>query len=452
MRILALFSLFSFLSGAARAALPAAPGVSRSITLPHADFTIPFTSKVPRRQSKITALSALRRKHGTSRGNTVGLDGAAFDDEYLVNITVGGKKFQVILDTGSSDTWVTHTNFTCFDLDGNSVPAATCDFGPAQFDPADSPTFQLFPNVTFLVRYGSGESLSGPAGFDAVNVGGLSVTQEIGVPNHNAFFGDGVSEGVFGLAFPQLTSVWNTTDPKNVSGSNHILYNPFFLNAIQQKKISHPFFSISLDRPTFEHQVNASFDPNLGLLAFGGIVPVPVTKTAVTVPVQRYAPNAAHVFVPSGATNATFAWYTLDVDAYTFPGSDAVLTKNNNTILDSGTTLNWVPTAVAEAYNALFSPPGVLESDSGMFVVDCNATAPPFAVVFGGTSFTIDPRDQIVPQKDAEGNNFCVSGTQDEGLDVPGNLFILGDVFLHNVVTTYNPVDGEVTLSQRVPY
>ncbi|KAJ7115076.1 acid protease [Mycena crocata] len=458
MRTPAFFSLLSlipFLNGATPTEhSPLGLRTHPASILPTAEFSMPLTGKVPRRASKTTALTAIRNKHGKFRGNTVGLDGAAFDNEYLVNITVGGKPFQVILDTGSSDIWVVNQNFSCEDLQGNTVPAETCDFGPAKFNPADSATFQLFPNVTFFIRYGSGEFLAGPTGFDTVTVGGLSVThQEFGIPSENAFLGDGVSEGVFGLAFPGLTSVWNTTSRHNASGANHILYNPFFFNAVAQNKVKHPYFSISLDRPTFEQQANDPFDPNLGLLAFGGIVPVPVLDPAVTVPVTRYLPTTQGIFVPSNDSNAQFAWYTLPIDAYTFPGSTSVVTKNNNTFLDSGTTFNWVPTAVAEAYNAAFAPPATLDPDSGLYVVECNATAAPFAVVVGGRAFEIDPRDQVIPQgRDADGNIVCVSGTQDEGPDVPGNGFILGDVFLHNVVVTHNPIDGELTLAQRVPY
>ncbi|KAJ7738050.1 acid protease [Mycena maculata] len=441
MHIVALFSVFCLLNSAVCAG---------RADLPDAAFTVPLTGKTPRRQSKREALAALR---GLPRkSDTVGLDGAAFDDEYLVNITVGGKNFQVILDTGSSDTWVAHEGFSCLDLNGTSVPASTCDFGPAQFNPEESATFRLYPNVTFYVRYGSGEFLSGPTGFDTVAVGGLSVTQqEIGVPNLNAFLGDGVSEGVFGLAFPGLTSVWNTTNLTEGT-RNQIPYSPFFLSAVHQNKVKNPFFSISIDRPTFDEQAHDPFDPSLGSLAFGGIVPVPVLDTVATVPIQAYAPNANQIPVPSSAAGAKFEWYAIDIDSYTFSGSGDVVTKNNNTILDSGTTLNWVPTAVAEAYNALFSPAATLDPSTGMYVVDCNSTAPDFSVVVGATSFAIDPQDQVVPLRYSNGTVYCVSGTGDEGPDVPGNLFILGDVFLHNVVATYNPIDGEVTLTQRAPY
>ncbi|KAJ7232458.1 aspartic peptidase domain-containing protein [Mycena haematopus] len=424
----AIISLLSLLSGAAYGEFQQGErGVATR--LPKADFSVPLTGKVPRRDGNKNFLAALS-KHRKSRAGTVPLDYTTSGDEYLVNITVGGKPFQVILDTGSSDLWVAHSGFSCLDLNGTVVSPETCNFGPAQFDPAVSPTFEPFPNVTFFVRYGSGEFLSGPAGFDTVTVGGVSVAhQEIGVPNRNAFLGDGVSEGVLGLAFPGLTSVWNAT---NGTGSlpvtTQIPYNPFFFNAVAQKEVQKPYFSVSLDRPTLDN------DRKVGLLALGGIAPVPVLDIAVTVPLQRWARNAAGVVVPSNAADAKFEWYSILVDAYTFPGSDALVTASNSTILDSGTTLNWVPSEVAAAFNAHFVPPATLDEDSRMYLVDCNATAPPFHV---GSS---------------ENATICVSGTQDNGPVVPGNSFILGQVFLHNVVSTHNPIDGEVTLTQRAAY
>ncbi|KAJ7849004.1 acid protease [Mycena leptocephala] len=417
MAVLAVICLLSLLCGTIFAELQNSP--KRSI-LPRAEFTVPFAARQ------------------TPRSEILHLDGAAFDNEYLVNITIGGKPFQVILDTGSSDIWVTNSNFTCVDSNGTIVPPETCKF--------------VVSNVTFFVRYGSGEFLAGPTGFDTIAVGEFAVAlQEFGVPNENFFLGDGVSEGVLGLAFPALTSVWNVTSRHNASGSNHISYTPFFLNAVQQNRLRNPYFSIALDRPTFEQEKNDPFDPSLGLLAFGGIAPVPVLETEVTVPIQGYAGNSANIFVPSNGNDAQFLWYTIDIDSYTFLGSEVVVTKNNNTFLDTGTTLNWVPTPVAKAYNALFSPPAIL-NDNFMYVVDCNATAPAFAVVVGGKSFILDPKDQVVAEKDEDGNLICLSGTQDEGSDVPGNSFILGDVFFHNVVTTFNPVDGEITLTQRAAY
>jgi hypothetical protein len=90
-------------------------------------------------------------------------------------------------------------------------------------------------------------------------------------------------------------------------------------------------FSVALDRGTFDQQENDPFDPKLGFLSFGGIAPVPVVNTAVTVPIQGYSVNS---HIPSNGPGSEFFYYTVDVEAYTFPGSNSVVTKNNNTILD----------------------------------------------------------------------------------------------------------------------
>jgi hypothetical protein len=183
-------------------------------------------------------------------------------------------------------------------------------------------------------------------------------------------------------------------------------------------------FSLALNRGALV--VNATEDPNLGFIAFGGMPPVDLDKTAVTVPVQGYSASTGE---PS-STDAVFFYYTVDVDAYTFPGSTKVATSNNNTILDSGTTLNLVPTKVAKAYNAQFVPKATLDRDSGLYFVDCNATVPAFSVTLGGKVFPIDARDQILDAgTDDDGNTVCITGTQDGGADTPDNVFILCVVF-----------------------
>jgi hypothetical protein len=102
--------------------------------------------------------------------------------------------------------------------------------------------------------------------------------------------------------------------------------------------------------------------------------------------------------------------------------------------------------------------------------VDCNATAPAFSAVIGGVTLTVDPRDNIVGATDGN-KTICASGTQDGGPPSPESAFILwvtfrglyclhahgfrsnsGDVFLHNVVTTFNLGKNTTTLSQRQAY
>ncbi|KAJ7049937.1 acid protease [Mycena amicta] len=441
-----------------RAVSPRSLEERAATVLPQADFSVAISGKTQRRKSKKDALAKLRGKPtvkasrpGAGGSSTVVVDGSDFDDEYLTNATVGGQHFALIIDTGSSDTWVPQVGFNCFDLDGNPLPEDQCFFGTAGFNPAASKTFKPFPRVSFNITYGDGEFLSGPVGFDTVSIGGLTVSnQELGFPNLAAWEGDGINTGLIGFAFPDLTSVYNTTDPTKASGANQLPYDPLFVSAVKQKRVKAPFFSVALDRGSFDQQENDPFDPNLGFLSFGGIAPVPVTATSVTIPVEGYSVVTG---IPSSAPGSPFFFYTVDVERYTFPGSNRVLTANNNTILDTGTTLNFVPTDVITAYAKAFHPPATLDEDFGLYLVDCNAQVPEFLVTIGGKTFSVDGRDQILPGgTDDQGNIICFLGTQDGGPNVAEDIFILGDTFLHNVVSTFNPIAGEVTLTQRQRY
>ncbi|KAJ7698060.1 aspartic peptidase domain-containing protein, partial [Mycena rosella] len=423
---------------------------------PPAEFSVPLTGKVPRRKSKKNALSAVRRF--TTTNNTAILDWVWPVNDYLTNGTIGGQHFSFIVDTGSSDTWVVQKGFNCVDPQGNTVSQSSCGFGTSGFDTNASKTFQPFPNVTYFNVFGNGNSVTGPVGFDTVSVGGLSVShQEIGLPNVAANKGDNISSGILGLAFPDLTNVFNITDPSKASVNNTLVYDPFFFTAVKEKKIKNSVFSVSVDRSPFSpfKQANNTFGPHLGFLSFGGIAPVSVVNTSVTVPIQGYSANRT----PSDAPGAKFLFHTIDIDSYTFPGSTGLVTASSNTILDTGTSLNIVPTDVAAAYAAAFNPPGILTPIPGTnlegYAVDCNAEAPEFLVTIRGKTFNIDPRDQIVPLgEDDDGNTICASGTQPSSILAVNadSILLLGDVFLHNVVATFNPIAREVTLTQRAKY
>ncbi|KAJ7860410.1 aspartic peptidase domain-containing protein [Mycena olivaceomarginata] len=426
-----------------------APRSLEPAVIPEAQFVVPITSTAPRRKSKKSNLASLRAS--AAPNNTAVLEGADFDQE----------TFTAIVDTGSSDTWLINKDFKCFNLTGFPESTETCGFGSAGFDTNASSTFQSFPKSASTFR----EFLSGGLGFDTVSVGGLTVTQqEIGVPDLAAWNGDGVNSGLIGLAYSGLTSAFNTTDPTKASSKNHIPYDPFFFTAVKQGAVSNPFFSLALNRGALV--VNATEDPNLGFIAFGGMPPVDLDKTAVTVPVQGYSASTGE---PS-STDAVFFYYTVDVDAYTFPGSTKVATSNNNTILDSGTTLNLVPTKVAKAYNAQFVPKATLDRDSGLYFVDCNATVPAFSVTLGGKCSpsmgvtrsstparmtTATPSVSPVPRTAGRTrptmSSFCALYFSC-GRAPLLSIFCSGDVFLHNVVSTFNIQTNELTVTRRKKY
>lgn len=108
--------------------------------------------------------------------------------KFLVPVTIQGQVFNLEVDTGSSDTWVIGTDFTCYkNYDPNTFAFSgeqaqdTCNFGNT-YTPGFSPNGMT--NLYISEGYGDGSRhIQGPMGYIGVNLGDISVTQLIGVPN-----------------------------------------------------------------------------------------------------------------------------------------------------------------------------------------------------------------------------------------------------------------------------
>lgn len=98
--------------------------------------------------------------------------------EYLADITFGTQAVKVVLDTGSSDTWLIQQGFKCTDANGNSQPVATCNFGPAY-----SGTITQKPNENFQIAYGDGEFVTGIIGTQDVTIAGITVPDQTASPS-----------------------------------------------------------------------------------------------------------------------------------------------------------------------------------------------------------------------------------------------------------------------------
>lgn len=123
--------------------------------IPEAQFTFPIVAKVPRRESKKVAFNRLKGSGSDDKSSNqpVSLSGANYVGEYLINATIGPNVYSMVLDTGSSDTWLPQKGFSCLDLDSNPQPESFCLFA-STFDTSKSKTFKAIPNVNFNISYG----------------------------------------------------------------------------------------------------------------------------------------------------------------------------------------------------------------------------------------------------------------------------------------------------------
>jgi aspergillopepsin I len=44
--------------------------------------------------------------------------------QYVGSLSIGGKDFEVIVDSGSSDTWIIQKGYACVDYDGKAIPVS----------------------------------------------------------------------------------------------------------------------------------------------------------------------------------------------------------------------------------------------------------------------------------------------------------------------------------------
>jgi hypothetical protein len=139
-----------------RVSLPRLESEFTATTIPEAQFNVPIVGSVKKREAKKASLAKLlARGHprGGQGSSTAPIAGADLDEEYVVNVTVGPHTYALIIDTGSSDTWVAEKGFTCTNLAFQQQPESECLFGPL-YDPSQSKSFRAIPNENFNITYG----------------------------------------------------------------------------------------------------------------------------------------------------------------------------------------------------------------------------------------------------------------------------------------------------------
>ncbi|KAL2880153.1 hypothetical protein SGCOL_004538 [Colletotrichum sp. CLE4] len=346
--------------------------------------------------------------------------------QYAVEVTWDGKLINMIFDTGSSDTWTTSSNLTCTNLSGTAVYSPeSCGFGPDKID-----EFKYGPveDVHFALSYGSGERVSGPMGYSDIEVAGIIVKQQqVGLANKTYWMGNNYTNGVLGLAYPSITSAF-TGDMNEDRPAFQVPYSPFFTSMVQQG-LSSDAFSVSLVR-------NSS-----GVIGWGGRTGLPITGPTAYTDLIITSINSQR---PDGSWQ--YSYYTILVDGLRWGSTSD--TKKYPYIVDTGTTLMYVPPPTAEAIARSFSPSAIYLFQYGGYFAPCDAIAPKVAVVIEGASFFINPVDLIYRGLVDPLTGYCQVGITTGGT----GPYILGSVFLHNVEAYFDVGAGQVRFYGRELY
>jgi len=113
-------------------------------------------------------------------------------------------------------------------------------------------------------------------------------------------------------------------------------------------------------------------------------------------------------------------------------------------IIDSGTTLMYLPDLLVDYIALLFSPPAFINPYNGLYMAICDSIAPRFGVIISGKTFYVNPEDLLNPMSP----DVCMLAIQKQGA---GDA-VLGDSFLKNVLAVFDVGIHEMRFAARENY
>lgn len=265
------------------------------------------------------------------------------------------------------------------------------------------------------------------------------------VVDYAAWYGDGYSSGLVGLAYSLLTNAYPGTDPHADVPGSETPYNPIF-TTLYTDNLTAPIFSLALVRDAADSQAAIS---SSGYLGIGGIPNIPHDPVFVSTPID--------IVGTLSIGRPVYEFYQITVDGWAISNDSStqfnllptrnvhkqpVLANDTEVIVDSGTSLVYVPDDVAAATAGLYDPPATYSEASGLYTIDCDATPPAVVgVAINKKIFYINSAGLIV----ALSETMCATGLQPSF----GGNNILGDVFLRNVIAVFDVGAAEMRFAAR---
>lgn len=245
--------------------------------------------------------SAALQNHIASNGTTP-LTTTAYGSGYAVTINFEGTDLQLLLDTGSSDTWIASEDFRCVNRRHTQFAQSYCAFGPL-FN--GSFTAGPIPNQNFNVSYGSSEFVVGETGLIDISIAGVTLTQqEVALIDTAYWRGDSVSTGIVGFGYQALTSSYRGDDPRKDDPKTGLVhYSPIVQTALTRNLFS--MFSLALERGD---------DTVGGYLALGGLPPVDFNSSFVSTPVEMTDLEEV------GRSGVAYSYYTIRPSGFSLSG------------------------------------------------------------------------------------------------------------------------------------
>ncbi|KAI1762774.1 acid protease [Hypoxylon sp. FL1150] len=369
-------------------------------------------------RSAVALLGQVQRSNGGgSYENVTAVNHYAV--EYSVDAIFNGIPMTIVVDSGSADTWIRGSNFTCRNIHNETLSEEACGLGlsfTGNF--TDGP----IENEHFIIKYGDGENVQGQLGYMDVKLAGVTVaSQEVALASRGTWFGNNVTSGGLGLAYPSLTSAYMGDDLDLDAENLSIPYSPLFTSMVSDGLIE-PYWTLAMSR-----------NSSLGSISFGGMPPVDLNRSH-----HESTPILIADVIDRDRTAWQPSFYTIVPTGFHYGRPMTI--GEYPFILDTATSLIYLPYSLAEGVNAQFEPPAKYNYYYGSYFTDCNAVPPKFGVQIEGTTFWVNPKDLLNKEVKDPQTGYCQTGISDGG----EGPFILGAAFLTNVVVSMNIGTGRV--------
>ncbi|KAG8948173.1 hypothetical protein FRC04_009972 [Tulasnella sp. 424] len=265
----------------------------------------------------------------------------------------------------------------------------------------------------FSAQYGDGSIAIGQIATDQVTVAGLTVPKQGfgAVTNGTGVLLGGPHAGMLGLGFPANARTGAT---------------PFFINLAESGSLASNVFSFYMAR-------------NGGS---GSELCIGCVNSA------KYTGSIKYYDLDPSATNGEQKFWNIPSDGFSYNGGPS--TGSFSAMIDSGTSLIYIPTAAAEALYAKIpgakaAPAG---SAPGFYTYPCNSNLGPITLSFNGDKYAINPVDfNLGPV--SSGSSTCIAGIV--GRDPTGEgIAIIGDAFMKNWYSVFDYDNRAVGFAKAV--
>ncbi|KAL7985197.1 hypothetical protein Chor_003767 [Crotalus horridus] len=264
-----------------------------------------------------------------------------------------------------------------------------------QFNPSLSSTFKS-TQQSMAIAYGTG-NMEGILGYDTVKVSSyIDTNQPFGLSTvePGTIFTYAKFDGILGLAYPTIAVDQAT---------------PVFDNLMKEGLVQQNLFSVYLSRKA-----------SGSVITFGGIDHSHYTGSINWIPVSQQT------------------YWQISMDSVLVNGETIACNSGCQAIVDTGTSLLAGPPS---SINSILSAIG---ANQGQSVINCSnlSNMPDVVFVINGIYYPLKPSaytQQIVPGS-------CSTGFQSS----PGDLWILGDVFIREYYSIFDRGNNRVGLAKAI--